>query len=129
MIVLNKPPGLATQGGSGLTKHVDGMLDSLMYDKKQRPRLVHRLDRDTRGVLVVARTAPAAAALARSLQQRDARKIYWALTRGVPKRAQGSIKLALAKEGGFGPHGRDERMTGVERDAEGAQATRSRITP
>jgi 23S rRNA pseudouridine955/2504/2580 synthase len=121
VIVLNKPPGLATQGGSGLTKHVDGMLDSLMYDKKQRPRLVHRLDRDTSGVLVVARTAPAAAALARSLQQRDAQKIYWALTRGVPKKAQGTIKLALAKEGGFGPHGRDERMTGVARDAEGAR--------
>lgn len=121
VIVLNKPSGLATQGGSGLTKHVDGMLDALMFDKKQRPRLVHRLDRDTSGVLVVARTVPAAAALARALAERDARKIYWALTRGVPKKRQGTIKLALAKEGGHGPHGRDERMTAAERGQEGAR--------
>ncbi len=121
VIVLNKPPGLATQGGSGLTRHVDGMLDALMYEKRQRPRLVHRLDRDTSGVLVIARTVPAAAALARSLAHRDARKVYWALTRGVPKKAHGTIKLALAKEGGFGPHGRDERMTGIDREAEGAR--------
>ena len=121
VIVLNKPPGLATQGGSGLTKHIDGMLDSLSFDKKQRPRLVHRLDRDTSGVLVVARTVPAAAALAKSLAQRDASKIYWALTRGVPEKKRGTIKAALAKEGGHGPHGRDERMAIVERDADDAK--------
>lgn len=111
VIVLNKPPGLATQGGSGLSKHIDGMLDSLMYEKRQRPRLVHRLDRDTSGVLVIARTVPAAAALAKSLAQRDASKIYWALTKGVPEKKQGTIKAALVKEGGHGPHGRDEKMT------------------
>jgi 23S rRNA pseudouridine955/2504/2580 synthase len=111
VIVLNKPPGLATQGGSGLTKHIDGMLDSLMYEKRQRPRLVHRLDRDTSGVLVIARTVPAAAALAKSLASRDASKVYWALTRGVPEKKRGTIRAALAKEGGHGPHGRDERMT------------------
>jgi 23S rRNA pseudouridine955/2504/2580 synthase len=110
VIVLNKPPGLATQGGSGLTKHVDGMLDSLMFEKRQRPRLVHRLDRDTSGVLVIARTVPAAAALAKSLAMRDASKIYWALTKGVPAKRQGTIKAALVKEGGHGPHGRDEKM-------------------
>lgn len=110
VIVLNKPPGLATQGGSGLTKHVDGMLDSLMFEKRQRPRLVHRLDRDTSGALVVARTAPAAAALAKSLAERDASKIYWALTKGVPAKKAGTIKAALLKEGGHGPHGRDEKM-------------------
>ncbi len=121
VIVLNKPSGLATQGGSGLTKHIDGMLDSLSGDKKQRPRLVHRLDRDTSGVLVVARTVPAAAALAKSLAQRDASKIYWALTRGVPEKKRGTIKAALAKEGGHGPHGRDERMAIVERDADDAK--------
>jgi len=102
VIVLNKPPGLATQGGSGLTRHVDGMLDSLMYEKRQRPRLVHRLDRDTSGVLIVARTVPAAAALARSLASRDAAKVYWALTRGVPKKKRGAIRAALAKQGGRG---------------------------
>jgi 23S rRNA pseudouridine955/2504/2580 synthase len=107
VIVLNKPPGLATQGGSGLSRHVDGMLDSIMFEKKQRPRLVHRLDRDTSGVLVVARTVPAAAALAKSLALRDAAKIYWALTRGVPQKKRGTVKAALAKEG---VRGRDERM-------------------
>jgi 23S rRNA pseudouridine955/2504/2580 synthase len=102
VIVLNKPPGLATQGGSGLTQHVDGMLDQLMFERKQRPRLVHRLDRDTSGVLVVARTVPAAAALASSLARRDASKVYWALTRGVPKQKRGTIRAALAKEGARG---------------------------
>lgn len=110
VIVLNKPPGLATQGGSGLSKHIDGMLDSLMYEKRQRPRLVHRLDRDTSGVLVIARTVPAAAALSKSLAARDASKIYWALTKGVPAKKKGTIKAALLKEGGHGPHGRDEKM-------------------
>ena len=110
VLVLNKPSGLASQGGSGITKHIDGMLDLLAFGKKQRPRLVHRLDRDTSGVLVVARNVPAAAALAKSLAQRDAQKIYWALVKGVPKKKSGTIKLALAKEGGHGPHGRDEKM-------------------
>jgi len=112
VIVLNKPPGLATQGGSGLTRHIDGMLDSLMYEKRQRPRLVHRLDRDTSGVLVVARSVPAAAALAKSLQSRDAAKTYWALTCGVPQKRRGSIRAALAKAGGRG----EERMKVSEAD-------------
>ena len=121
VLVLNKPSGLATQGGSGITKHIDGMLDLLTFGKKQRPRLVHRLDRDTSGVLVVARTVPAAAALAKSLAQRDAQKIYWALVRGVPKKHSGTIKLALAKEGGHGQHGRDERVVVVDQNAEDAK--------
>jgi 23S rRNA pseudouridine955/2504/2580 synthase len=121
VLVLNKPSGLATQGGSGLTEHVDGLLDLLTFGKKQRPRLVHRLDRDTSGVLVIARTAPAAAKLSRSLAQRDASKIYWALTRGVPQPHRGSIKLALAKQGGQGAHGNEERMVAVERNTEDAK--------
>jgi len=112
VIVLNKPPGLATQGGSGLTRHIDGMLDQLAFEKNQRPRLVHRLDRDTSGVLVIARTVPAAASLAQSLAHRDASKIYWALTRGVPKQKRGTIKAALAKEGARGA----ERMAIADRD-------------
>jgi len=111
VIVLNKPSGLATQGGSGLTQHVDGMLGSLTFEKGMRPKLVHRLDRDTSGVLVVARTSAAAAELSRALATRDAQKIYWALTKGVPSVKRGTIKAALAKEGGHGPRGRDERMT------------------
>ena len=111
VIVINKPPGLATQGGSGLSKHVDGMLDSLMFERRQRPRLVHRLDRDTSGVLVIARTPSAAAALSKSLADRDASKIYWALTKGVPEKKMGTVKAALVKEGGHGPYGKDEKMT------------------
>jgi 23S rRNA pseudouridine955/2504/2580 synthase len=112
VIVLNKPPGLATQGGSGLTRHIDGMLDQLQFEKSQRPRLVHRLDRDTSGVLVIARTVPAAASLSRALAQRDASKVYWALTRGIPKQTRGTIKAALAKEGARGA----ERMTVADHD-------------
>ena len=117
VLVLNKPPGLATQGGSGIAKHVDGMLEHLKFGKKQKPRLVHRLDRDTSGVLVVARTVPAAAALSESLRRRDAQKIYWALTRGVPEKRSGTVRLALAKQGGRG----NEKMVGVKRDAEEAK--------
>lgn len=118
VIVIDKPPGLATQGGSGLTKHVDGMLDSLQYEKPTRPKLVHRLDRDTSGVLVIARTAQAASGLSASLALRDTSKIYWALTRGVPKQKYGVIKGALAKEG---VRGKDERMTvSDEEDAKSA---------
>jgi 23S rRNA pseudouridine955/2504/2580 synthase len=108
VIVIDKPPGLATQGGSGLSKHVDGMLDSLQYEKPTRPKLVHRLDRDTSGVLLIARTALAASGLSASLALRDTSKVYWALTRGVPKQKHGVVKGALAKEG---TRGKDERMT------------------
>jgi 23S rRNA pseudouridine955/2504/2580 synthase len=121
VIVIDKPPGLATQGGSGLTKHVDGMLDSLQYEKPTRPKLVHRLDRDTSGVLLIARTALAASGLSASLALRDTSKVYWALTRGVPKQKHGVVKGALAKEGGHGPHGRDERMAMAEEGEEGAK--------
>jgi 23S rRNA pseudouridine955/2504/2580 synthase len=113
VIVIDKPPGLATQGGSGLTRHVDGMLDSLQYEKPTRPRLVHRLDRDTSGVLLIARTALAASGLSASLALRDTSKVYWALTRGVPKQKHGVVKAALAKEGA---RGKDERMTVSEDD-------------
>jgi 23S rRNA pseudouridine955/2504/2580 synthase len=113
VIVIDKPPGLATQGGSGLTKHVDGMLDSLQYEKPTRPKLVHRLDRDTSGVLLIARTALAASGLSASLALRDTSKVYWALTRGVPKQKNGVVKGALAKEG---TRGKDERMALSDED-------------
>ncbi|MFA7638207.1 MAG: RluA family pseudouridine synthase, partial [Parvibaculum sp.] len=100
ILVLNKPAGLAVQGGTKTERHIDGMLDALTFDAAERPRLVHRLDRDTSGVLVLARTAKAAAALARSFKERDTRKIYWALVVGVPTPRQGTIDLALTKEGG-----------------------------
>ncbi len=129
LFVLNKPSGLATQGGSGIRRHVDGLLIGLQRNKRNKPRLVHRLDRDTSGVLVVARTQPAAAALSESLRRRDAQKIYWALTIGVPSPRRGVISLALAKESGFGQHGRDERMTTLDKDeAEETEGAKSAST-
>ena len=107
LFVLNNPSGLATQGGSGLKEHVDGMLDQLAYEKTVRPKLVHRLDKDTSGVLLIARTAQAASGLSVELARRDAKKIYWALVKGVPEQRRGLIKGALAKEG---TRGKDERM-------------------
>jgi 23S rRNA pseudouridine955/2504/2580 synthase len=98
VFVLNKPMGLAVQGGSGMTRHLDGMLEVLRDRDGQRPRLVHRLDKDTAGCLLVARTRFAAAALAKSFRSRSARKIYWALVAGVPRPHQGRISTYLAKE-------------------------------
>jgi 23S rRNA pseudouridine955/2504/2580 synthase len=100
VMVLNKPMGLAVQGGSGTVRHVDGMLGSLRgpHPDAQRPRLVHRLDKDTAGCLLVAKTRFAAAALSRSFRSRSARKIYWALVAGVPRPHQGRISTFLAKE-------------------------------
>jgi 23S rRNA pseudouridine955/2504/2580 synthase len=98
VLVLNKPMGLAVQGGSGTTRHVDGMLEALRDAHGQRPRLVHRLDKDTAGCLLVAKTRFAAAALAKTFRSRSARKIYWALVAGVPKPRQGRISTFLAKE-------------------------------
>jgi 23S rRNA pseudouridine955/2504/2580 synthase len=98
VLVLNKPMGLAVQGGSGTVKHLDGMLEVLRDAHGQRPRLVHRLDKDTAGCLLVAKTRFAAAALAKTFRSRAARKIYWALVAGVPKPRQGRISTYLAKE-------------------------------
>src|SRR6516225_2179089 len=98
VLVLNKPMGLAVQGGSGTTRHIDGMLDALRDREGQRPRLVHRLDKDTAGCLLVAKTRFAASALAKTFRSREARKSYWALVAGVPTPRQGRISTFLAKE-------------------------------
>lgn len=98
VLVLNKPIGLAVQGGSGTTRHIDGMLDVLRDAQGQRPRLVHRLDKDTAGCLLVAKTRFAASALAKTFRSRSARKVYWALVAGMPKPRQGRISTFLAKE-------------------------------
>src|SRR6188472_2894215 len=98
VMVLNKPMGLAVQGGSGTTRHIDGMLGALRGPDGQRPRLVHRLDKDTAGCLLVAKTRFAAAALAKTFRSRSARKIYWALVAGVPKPRQGRVSTYLAKD-------------------------------
>lgn len=101
LMVLNKPFGLAVQGGSGTTRHIDGMLASMPNERGDRPMLVHRLDRDTSGVLLVAKTRAVAADLGEIFRSRQARKIYWALVEGVPKPAQGRISLYLAKGPGM----------------------------
>jgi 23S rRNA pseudouridine955/2504/2580 synthase len=99
--VLNKPPGLATQGGTKTTQHLDRLLDGLAGEAG-RPKLVHRLDKDTSGALLVARSARAAGHFAKAFSGRTARKVYWALVVGVPDRDEGLIDLALAKQPGTG---------------------------
>lgn len=98
VLVLNKPAGLAVQGGSGTTHHVDRMLEVMRDTKGQRPRLVHRLDKETSGCLLVAKTRFAASTLTGAFRSRAARKIYWAMVAGVPKPKQGRISTFLAKE-------------------------------
>ena len=98
IIVLNKPPGLAVQGGSGVTRHVDAMLDAFADRQGRKPKLVHRLDRDTAGVLVVARTRAAAAFLGQAFKARETRKLYWAVVAGVPRPPHGRISAYLARE-------------------------------
>ena len=100
--VLNKPPGLATQGGTGTHSHVDALLDAYHDEGEPRPRLVHRLDKDTSGVLLVARTPGSAAFFSRRFSGRSAKKIYWALVVGVPEIADGTIDAPLAKQPGTG---------------------------
>jgi 23S rRNA pseudouridine955/2504/2580 synthase len=100
VLVLNKPYGMAVQGGTGTKRHIDGLLAGMADRFGDRPRLVHRLDRDTTGVLLVAKTREAAAKLGRIFQTRAAAKTYWALVKGVPKPAQGKIEAALVKAAG-----------------------------
>ena len=100
VLVLNKPFGIAVQGGSGTRRHLDGLLAGMIDRFGSRPRLVHRLDRDTTGVLLVAKTRDAAAKLGRTFQTRSAAKTYWALVVGVPRPAQGKVEAALVKASG-----------------------------
>ena len=116
VLVINKPMGLAVQGGSGTTRHVDGILEALRDDEGQKPRLVHRLDKDTAGCLVIAKTRFAASTMAKSFRSRSTRKIYWALVAGVPRVRQGRISTYLAKEGEEG----NSRMRVSKHGAEGA---------
>ncbi|MBA4044495.1 MAG: RNA pseudouridine synthase [Erythrobacter sp.] len=122
-IVLNKPPGLATQGGSKTTKHVDGLLDAFVEDERTpRPRLVHRLDKDTSGVLLIARTPGSAASFSKRFASRSARKVYWALVVGNPALSEGVIDAALAKQPGTG----GEKMH-IDEENGAAAKTRYRV--
>jgi 23S rRNA pseudouridine955/2504/2580 synthase len=101
-IVVNKPPGLATQGGTKTRTHLDGLLDGLADDAGNRPKLVHRLDKDTSGALLLARTARAAGFFSKAFSGRTARKVYWAIVVGVPSVEDGYIDLPLGKQPGTG---------------------------
>jgi 23S rRNA pseudouridine955/2504/2580 synthase len=115
VIVFNKPAGLAVQGGSGLTRHVDAMLEGFADRRGRKPKLVHRLDRETAGVLVVARTRAAAAFLGEAFKARETRKIYWALVAGVPRPTQGTISTFLVRDEGT------ERMRVAKHGERGAE--------
>ena len=110
VIALNKPPGLPTQGGTGQTRHIDGLADALTFGLDEKPRLVHRLDKDTSGVLLMARTRGAAAKLTAAFRHRATRKIYWGAVAGVPHPRMGTIKYGLVKAPGHGRGGEGEKM-------------------
>jgi 23S rRNA pseudouridine955/2504/2580 synthase len=117
LIALNKPPGLPTQGGSGQTRHVDGLSEALRFGFEEKPRLVHRLDKDTSGVLLLARTRAGAKALTEVFRARETRKIYWAAVAGVPSPRMGTIRYGLVKAAGHGKGGEGEKMQCVHPDA------------
>ncbi|MEM7519960.1 MAG: RluA family pseudouridine synthase [Pseudomonadota bacterium] len=114
VIALNKPAGLPVQGGSGQGgRHVDSLSAALMYDLEEKPRLVHRLDKDTSGVLIMARTRAVAQTLTANFRHRETRKIYWAAVAGAPLPRNGTIRYGLVKAGGHGARGEGEKMVAV----------------
>jgi 23S rRNA pseudouridine955/2504/2580 synthase len=121
-LVINKPAGLATQGGTKTEHHVDGLLDALCFELDNRPKLVHRLDKDTSGALLLARTARSAGHFAKAFSARTARKVYWAIVVGVPEIFDGFIDLPIGKQPGTG----GEKMY-VDQDAGQAARTRYRV--
>ncbi|MTI16424.1 RluA family pseudouridine synthase [Rhodobacteraceae bacterium RKSG542] len=98
VMVLNKPAGLAVQGGSGVNRHLDGMLDAFADRNGNKPRLVHRLDRETSGVILVAKTRKAAQELTKAFRHRNTRKIYWAMVAGIPKPRNGRISTYMGRD-------------------------------
>ena len=117
LIIINKPAGLPSQGGSKQSIHVDGLSDAIIFEKKERPRLVHRLDKDTSGVMLLARTRQAAKGLSEALRHREARKVYWAAVAGVPNPPAGTISYGLVKGSGHGRQGEGEKMQCIHPDA------------
>jgi 23S rRNA pseudouridine955/2504/2580 synthase len=120
VLVINKPAGLAVQGGTGLDKNLDAMLDSLTFEATERPRLVHRLDKDTSGVLVLARSGKAARELAEAFRDKSAEKIYWTVVVGIPSPERGTIDAPLSKHA---EHGFGERV-GIDEEEGRAAVTR-----
>lgn len=99
IIVINKPSGLAVQGGTNTTRHVDGMLEALCFELEESPKLVHRIDKDTSGILVLARDRKNAELLTGAFKEHDLQKTYLALVRGYPKKNSGEINAPLEKQG------------------------------
>lgn len=113
IIALNKPPGLPSQGGSKQLRHVDGLAEALRFDAEENPRLVHRLDKDTSGILLMARSRRVAQTLGDAFRARTTRKIYWAAVAGVPEPRMGTIRFGLVKAGGHGRGGEGEKMRAI----------------
>ncbi len=112
LIAINKPSGLAVQGGTNTSFHVDGLLDGLKFDNEERPKLVHRIDKDTSGVLLLARHRKAADLLTGAFRERRLKKTYLALVSGCPRPSEGEIKAPLEKVGEkmvVGPGGQSAR--------------------
>lgn len=110
IIALDKPPGLPVQGGSKQRRHVDGLAEALRFGLPEKPRLVHRLDKDTSGLLLLARSQAVARSLTAAFRRRDTRKIYWAAVAGVPAPRSASIRYGLVKAPGHGAMGEGEKM-------------------
>ncbi|MDH5797350.1 MAG: RluA family pseudouridine synthase [Paracoccaceae bacterium] len=129
IIVLNKPAGLPSQGGSGQTRHVDGLAEALKFGLEEKPRLVHRLDKDTSGILLLARTQRVASQLTAAFRARETRKIYWAAVAGVPHPAMGTIRFGLVKAPGHGAKGEAEKMLCIHpRDVESTEGAKRATT-
>ncbi len=124
VIAINKPAGLSVQGGTKTHRHIDGMLDGLRFGSDERPKLVHRLDRDTSGVLLLARSAKAAAILSSAFRTRRVKKIYWALTKGAPPIREGIIDVPLIKASSTAQQGREMMMPDLD-DQSGARSTKT----
>ena len=129
VLALNKPSGLAVQGGSGQTRHVDGLAEALKFGLPDKPRLVHRLDKDTSGVLLLARSREVAAGLTAAFRHRETKKIYWAAVAGVPHPKAGTIKTGLVKAAGHGSGGEGEKMINLHpRDIDATPGAKRALT-
>ncbi len=125
LLVINKPFGIAVQGGTKTTRHIDGLSEALQFNKPTKPHLVHRLDRDTTGTLIMGRHPKAAATLAKLFQTRFVEKVYWAVVAGQPQQKLGRINFGIQKTAGHGKQGQGEKMIALHpkdiKDSEGAK--------
>ena len=99
IIVLNKPSGLAVQGGTNTKRHIDGMLSALCFENDEAPKLVHRIDKDTSGILLLARNRKYAELLTKAFKNKEIKKTYLAVVQGCPKQKKMIIDAPLLKQG------------------------------